>query len=689
MSHEHAPNDTERPHARRKSFIGRWFRRVPLLLGLLSVGLWLLPALLSTTPLRNFLIDVAAPELPKGVSVGSARLSWTEPVQFNDVSVEDSTGREVLHVDRIESEETLWQLATERLSRGLFHVLRPRLTLTIRERSKAIDPAVLKALKNHPAGSAGRKGSGFSLDLSNGEVALVNEAGELLTEITDVTVSFQRPPADGGVGTLELTGRVRRPETNGTLKIEAEWSGKNAADRKGEVHAELVRVPVDALNPRLRKQLPGRRLSGDLTCNLDLDWAPGEESRVLGNLDLEAALIELHIIPEEGDEGASHWSLTDSSASTRVALHPDGDIRVKELTLDSQPLQADVVGTISRADGALSVDLQGELASDPDLLLEFLGEPAQRYVAIDGLSARSLRMQGPLSLASRSAKRDATAESLHVHADIGWSLINVAGMQSPQGYLTAHWHNGEIVFVPMSVPLNGGSVRALPRIDLNADPRTLVLDPGPLAENVQFNPEICRGWMKYVSPLMADASSVSGQFSLASQGASFPLADMPNGRFQGVLSVNTAQVGPGPLAKQTIGVIEQVENLLKGRLPLPGGRRKENRQWLLLDRQDVQVHVVDGRVHHDRIEYRSGQTVVATSGSVGFDESLDLILEIPLQEKWLGRNGPLASLKGEVLRLPVHGTFQQPRVDLKPLTELNHRIATGTAEGLLQRLLGQ
>ena len=34
----------------------------------------------------------------------------------------------------------------------------------------------------------------------------VNEAGDLLTEITDVAVSFQRPPDDGGIGKLEMPG---------------------------------------------------------------------------------------------------------------------------------------------------------------------------------------------------------------------------------------------------------------------------------------------------------------------------------------------------------------------------------------------------------------------------------------------------------------------------------------------------
>jgi hypothetical protein len=95
---------------------GRWWRRIPLIIGLLSLTVWMLPTLIAVTPLRNVVLNMAQSQLPKGVTVGSARLSWTEPVQLNDVRVEDQTGREVLHVERIESEETLWELARQRLN---------------------------------------------------------------------------------------------------------------------------------------------------------------------------------------------------------------------------------------------------------------------------------------------------------------------------------------------------------------------------------------------------------------------------------------------------------------------------------------------------------------------------------------------------------------------------------------------
>src|SRR5688500_12013812 len=78
----------------------RWIVRLPLVLGLLSLAVWLLPPLIATTPLRNAVLNMAQAQLPKGMKVGSASLSWTRPVQLNDVVVEDKSGREVLRVER-------------------------------------------------------------------------------------------------------------------------------------------------------------------------------------------------------------------------------------------------------------------------------------------------------------------------------------------------------------------------------------------------------------------------------------------------------------------------------------------------------------------------------------------------------------------------------------------------------------
>ena len=67
------------------------------------------------------------------------------------------------------------------------------------------------------------------------------------------------------------------------------------------------------------------------------------------------------------------------------------------------------------------------------------------------------------------------------------------------------------------IPLAGGRLVASPRINLSGARLVLVLDPGPVAERIQLTPEICRDWLKYVAPLLADATSASGRSSSDNQ----------------------------------------------------------------------------------------------------------------------------------------------------------------------------
>jgi hypothetical protein len=252
--------------------------------------------------------------------------------------------------------------------------------------------------------------------------------------------------------------------------------------------------------------------------------------------------------------------------------------------------------------------------------------------------------------------------------------------------IAARWQDGRLNFEPRQVDVNGGRVVSLPAVDIPH--RALIVEPGPIVDDLQFTPEMCHTWLRFVSPLLADATSIDGRFSLAAESGRFPLHDLSAGEFRGTLAAHSAQVGPGPLAQQAIAIGRQVESLLKGELPLPfDTRRGRDRHWLVMNAQEIPFEFKDGRVHHERVEYRVGDVVVTTSGSVGIDESLDLTVEVPLQDKWLGSRGALASLKGEVLRIPVTGTFQRPTIDPKPLEDFNRRLARKAAGGLLERLL--
>lgn len=683
--------DAEAPPRRR----GRWWRRLPLIFGLLSLTVWLLPTLIAVTPLRNVVLNMAQSQLPQGMTVGSARLSWNEPVQLNDVRVEDQAGREVLHVDRIESEETLWELARERLNKGLFHLFRPRLTLVVRERSTVLDPAVLRTIRSQQESLMTRSGRrGISFDLANGELALVDKDGNLLSELTDIEINFHNPADAEQPGRLHVIGRVSHPPTGGSLSISADWAGRTPLTSRGQIEAQLLKIPVDAVNPRLRARMGERRLSGSVSCTLSGAWQPAEGGLLDASARLNASEILLSLISPESGTEPIEWTLTDSAVECDAFMDGPGSVEFERLVVQSQPLTADVSGTIAREAGELMVDLEGEMASDPDLFVDMLGEWPRRYVAVDGLSARRISLKGPLPLTRRLGEEsvdggggESPAEGGTVgQAEVAWSSLSIAGLRSDNGMVDLLWQGDRIQLAPRSVTFGGGRVLASPWVDLSASPRLLVIDPGPVADHVQFSPDMTRTWLGYVSPLMADATSIDGRFSLASHGARVPLSAGAGEGLHGTLQIHAAQVGPGPAAQKILPVVEQVRAVLTGRIPNPLGDRR-NQAWLTLGEQSVQVRVENRRVHHDRIEYALGDAIFTSSGSVGFDDSLDLTVEIPLQEKWLGRR--LKSLQGESLRIPVTGTLDAPVVDPRPLTEFNKQIAGKAAEGLLQRLLGE
>lgn len=666
----------------------RWWSRLPLIAGLLSLGVWLLPPLIAVTPLRHLVLRMAETRLPEGVSVGSAQLSWDKPVRLNDVRVEDQAGREVLHVDRIESQETLWELARERLQRGLFHVFRPRLTLTIREHSTALDPGVVKLLQRQQAAlAAGPAERGLEFELANGEVRLVDPQGQLLTEITGVVLRFRNEAGASGPGLLHASGQITQPPTGGEVAIEAEWTGRTPATSAGHISLRLDRVPVDALNPRVRRYLGERRLGGEASGSLEVHWTPVANGGTESQSEFRASDIRLTLNDPAASDTAPAWSLQDLTAHCRAVNEGTDAIHIEDLRIESRPLRAAVAGTITRRDAEAFVDLEGELISDPQKLLEFLGQSLPGSLRVEGLSARRLVLHGPVSTVRAAIADVPPAVEPRGTAELGWAALEVGGIESIGGVVSAEWQPGRLGLTPRRMPVSGGRIVALPWIDLGPSRQSLVFDPGLLAENIELTPAMTRSWIRYVSPLMSDAAAVSGRVSLRTDGGRVPVAAPQTGEVRGVLQIHEAQLAPGPLAQQIVPLLEQVRQLLDGRWPR-GGRAAPMRAGLTAPRQEVAVRLANGRVYHERMEFTAAGTVVVSSGSVGLDESLDLVIELPLSEKWLPRAARGTAEAGEPLRIPVGGTLRQPVVDRAPLAELNRRFATQAAEGLLHKLLG-
>ncbi|HAY80151.1 MAG TPA: hypothetical protein DCY79_10140, partial [Planctomycetaceae bacterium] len=92
------------------------------------------------------------------------------------------------------------------------------------------------------------------------------------------------------------------------------------------------------------------------------------------------------------------------------------------------------------------------------------------------------------------------------------------------------------------------------------------------------------------------------------------------------------------------------------------------------------------RIYHRGMQFVGGGEVrIRTTGSVGLDQSLDLVAEIPVLDAWADKSDWLAGLRGQSFRIPVRGTLTDPAVDSRALQQIGKQALQGTANRLLEQ----
>jgi hypothetical protein len=139
------------------------------------------------------------------------------------------------------------------------------------------------------------------------------------------------------------------------------------------------------------------------------------------------------------------------------------------------------------------------------------------------------------------------------------------------------------------------------------------------------------------------------------------------------------------LARQFILLARQIESL---------ARQRPSQDWLDADaslmeisQQDVEFHMVDGRVHHRGLVLNVGGADLRSSGSVGVDQTLDIKLEIPIRKEWIAGAPLLRGLEGQTIHIPIGGTFSMPKVDRGAIAQISANVARGAAQRALGDLL--
>ena len=400
----------------------------------------------------------------------------------------------------------------------------------------------------------------------------------------------------------------------------------------------------------------------------------------------------------------SDWQL--AWVEPKVGLSGEGvyDPARDRLTLsrakvDAAAISLSAAGTIEELTRSCVTNLRGHLACDMASVAQKLRPIVGETLDMSGKQDREFELKGPLfsqalPLASQGERRLASLGAGQVRnlsdvsgrGGIGWEQAQFLGLSAGAANLDATLKEGVVAFEPLDVPLSEGRLLAAPRIDLAAPGVPLILSKGPAIERVRISPELCRGWLKYIAPLLADATRAEGKFSVDIHQAAVPLLEPGAMDVGGIVSIHEAQIGPGPLAVTYLELALQVKAILSGKSPQTASI-DPSKGWILLPEQQVPMRTMAGRVHHQKLTMQVNDVVFYTQGSVGFDQTLELSAVIPVQEKWIEKDKLPAFLRGQEIVIPIHGHITRPEPDRKMLTALAQQLLVGAGQKALEREL--
>lgn len=493
---------------------------------------------------------------------------------------------------------------------------------------------------------------------------------------------------------VEFTGDVRWESANGKIAShELSLKSSTLAFRSRDVSLQFGTTGVPAATGSLAFRADLQRVSSaaGLIGQRDASWLRGT---AVGNLQLASDARELRADFSADVEGLEVVRSTNAVAAygnpevawSEPRLHSTGklvyvisDDRVvlDNFALNGQTIQLGGSASVDKLRGEALLNAGGTLEYDPDALTKLVRAYLGPEVGLQGDRKVNFQVAGRLNDPSSAGVH--WSQRFSASADAGWTVASVFGLPLGGGRLKGVLRGGQLQIEPLNVTVGEGKLTANPFAVLSPGPELVVLPRGPLVTNVEISPQVSEAMLKYVAPIVAGATRAKGKFSIDLESAQVPLADPQQARVLGRLKVHELTISPGPIVQDLAAIVRQLESLSKrGQFLQAATTARETKSLSISDRQ-IDFQVSDGRVHHRNLEFVVDNVPVRSSGSVGFDQTLSLTLEIPIQDKWLGDDRAFRSLAGQTLQIPVTGTFQKPRIDSRAVADLSRKLLQGAA----------
>ncbi|MGI9520002.1 MAG: hypothetical protein ACR2NP_23305, partial [Pirellulaceae bacterium] len=266
-------------------------------------------------------------------------------------------------------------------------------------------------------------------------------------------------------------------------------------------------------------------------------------------------------------------------------------VAFQNLQLTASSVRINASGTLDDLSGNLLANVEGSWEPDWSRLQPLMTSYVGDMITLEGVEGGGFRIQGPVFVDNPAPDGSLLNPNLYVTTRARWNRGNVLGLPMGGSQMTANLNSGVLAIDADAIPFSGGTLHMAPRLDMRTASPTLVIPEGTVLDQVQLDPQICKSWLKYVTPIIAEVSEAQGTFSVATSGAAIPLDRPQSANFTGNLAMHGAHIGPGPLGQQLIGLVEQIKSLARGNALSAAAAPQA--KWLTMPEQDIPFAVQD------------------------------------------------------------------------------------------------
>jgi len=384
-------------------------------------------------------------------------------------------------------------------------------------------------------------------------------------------------------------------------------------------------------------------------------------------------------------EGADSFSDPKLQLEWDASLDPaKSTARLTRLKVGSTPLTAELNGTIDLWGSDCVLGLKGKYQARWDDLMRMVHAMAPataNVVLIKGETASEFEITGPL----RAPQVTPAFRGIRSGASMTWASAAIEGVDMGPARLAVSLEDGKLVMPPAYIPASEGRVNVAGSVDFTgSEPVLRVPSAVSLLEKVVLTRQLAEALLSRINPIFLFMVKMEGRASmLVREEVALPLGQ----------SLKTG--GAGAARLELTGVRMQPGGILAELIQL-GGPVKEEMTTVKVSGVDFTIK--EGRLRYDNftLSFPEGLDLIFR-GSVGFDDTLDLFVSLPVRPQLLERlgiKGPTleyAKLLSKVrVEVPIVGTRNNPKLDFAKVDVrgLMEGVLKQSPEQAVEQLLG-